>query len=96
MAHSSQARKRNRQSEKRRIWNKSARNEIKTLTKTLREKVSAKDVEAARTLFRKITSKLDKAAKNHVYHRNGAARRKSMIAVLMNTIASPASGTAGR
>lgn len=84
MAHSQQARKRVRQSEKRRVRNKSVKNEIRTLTKTLREKVSAKDLEGATALLRKVTSKLDKAAKNHIYHRNSAARRKSAIATLVH------------
>ncbi len=86
MAHSAQARKRSRQSDKARIRNKSVRNEIKTLTKTLNEKVSAKDVEGARALFQSVVAKLDKAARSHVFHRNTAARQKSKAARLLNTI----------
>jgi len=86
MAHCAQARKRTRQSEKARIRNKSARNELRSLTKTFAEKVSAKDVEGARELFRTVISKLDKAAKNHVFHRNAAARQKSKAAGLLHTI----------
>ncbi len=86
MAHSAQARKRSRQSDKARIRNKSVRNEIKTLTKTLNEKVSAKDVEGARALFQSVVAKLDKAARGHVFHRNTAARQKSKAARLLNTI----------
>jgi len=86
MPHSAQARKRVRQSERSRVASKSARSEIKSLTKALAEKVSAKDQEGARILFLKVISELDKAAKNHVYHRNAAARRKSHAAVLMNSL----------
>lgn len=86
MAHSAQARKRARQSEKARIKNKSVKNEIKTLTKTLEEKVTAKDAEAARALFQKVVSKIDKAAKRRIYHPNTAARQKSKVAVLVNTL----------
>lgn len=86
MAHSQQARKRVRQSEKRRVRNKSIKNEIRTLTKTLREKVGAKDVEGAKAILRKVTSKLDKATKNHIYHRNSAARRKSAMATLVHQL----------
>jgi small subunit ribosomal protein S20 len=86
-----QATKRGRQNEKRRIRNKSVKNEIKTLTKTLVEKVQAKDAAAAQTLFRKLTSKLDKAAKTHLYHKNSAARRKSQLSVLVSSIGAPAS-----
>ena len=83
MAHSAQATKRARQSEKARIRNKSVRNEIKTLEKTLQEKLTAKDMEGAKALFRTVISKLDKAAKNHVYHRNTVARQKSKVASLL-------------
>ena len=87
MAHSKQAKKRMRQNEQRRIRNKSVRSEIKTLTKSLVEKVQAKDAEAAQALLRKVTSKLDKAAKTNIYHRNSVARRKSKIASLVNGMA---------
>ena len=87
MPHSVQAKKRVRQSEKRRINRKSARNEIKSLTKSLVEKVTAKDLEGAKALFQKVVSKLDKAAKNHVYHKNAAARRKSKVAGIFNEMA---------
>lgn len=95
MAHSNQARKRTRQSEKRRIRNKSVKNEIKTLTKTLREKVGAKDLEGAKAVLRKVTSRLDKATKNHVFHRNSAARRKSAVATLVQRLATPPGAEAG-
>jgi small subunit ribosomal protein S20 len=86
MAHSAQARKRARQSDKARIRNKSVRNEIKTLTKTLGEKVAAKDAAAAKTLFLTVVSRLDKAAKDHVYHKNAVARQKSKVARLVNSL----------
>ena len=86
MPHSAQARKRARQSEKQRVKNKSVRNEIKSLTKALREKVNAKDKEGAQALFLKVISELDKAAKTHIYHRNAAARRKSGVALLVNSL----------
>jgi small subunit ribosomal protein S20 len=86
MPHSAQARKRVRQSEKLRIRNKSVRNEIKTLTKALHEKVTAKDVEGAKALFQKVISTLDKATKVKVYHRNSAARKKSQAARLVQSL----------
>ncbi len=90
MAHSKQALKRVRQSEKSRIQRKSVRNEIKSITKRLSELVAKKDSESAKALLRKALSKLDKAAKVHVYHRNAADRRKSKLARLVNTMAAPA------
>jgi len=86
MAHSLQAQKRRRQSEKRRLHNRSVQREIKTLTKTLGEKVSARDVEGAKALLKLVTAKLDKAAKNHIYHQNSVARQKSKNARLVNSL----------
>ena len=86
MPHSKQAKKRMRQNEKHRIRNKSIRSEIKTLTKALTEKVKTDDAEGAETLFRKVTSKLDKAVKSHVFHKNAVARRKSKIATAVKGV----------
>ena len=86
MAHCNQAWKRARQGEKRRINNKSVRNEIKTLKKDLEEKVAAKDSAAAQVLFKAVVAKIDKAAKKHIFHKNNAARQKSHMAVLLNSL----------
>ena len=86
MAHSNQAKKRLRQSEKQRLYNKSLRSEIKTLTKTLIQSVEEKDLETASAVFRKVVSRLDKAVKVHVYHKNTAARRKSKAAALHRSL----------
>jgi small subunit ribosomal protein S20 len=86
MAHSLQASKRIRQNEKARIRNKSMKNEIKTLTKTLRDKVEAKDLDGAEALLGKVASKLDKAAKNNIYHRNTVARHKASNARLVSSL----------
>jgi small subunit ribosomal protein S20 len=83
MAHSAQARKRARQSDKRRLRNKSVRNAIKSLTKSLAEKIQAKDGPGAQALFRTVVSQLDKASRKHVYHRNTAARHKSRVAAML-------------
>ena len=86
MAHCKQALKRIRQSEKDRVVRKGVRSEIKTIAKQLAELVAKKDEGEARNLLQQAISKLDKAAKNHVYHRNAADRRKSKLARLVNTI----------
>ncbi len=86
MAHCKQALKRIRQSEKHRIARKSVRNEIKSLTKRLDESIAKKDEPQARALFVQVISKLDKAAKTHIYHRNAADRRKSKLARILNTL----------
>ncbi len=90
MAHCKQALKRIRQSEKRRIRGKSARNEIKTLEKRIAEAITRKDEAQARSLLLTAHSKIDKARKVHIFHRNAANRQKSRLALLVNRIAAGA------
>jgi small subunit ribosomal protein S20 len=90
MAHCKQALKRIRQSEKQRVVRKSVKNEIKTITKRIVDLVSKKDAENAKKLLKAAVSKLDKAAKTHIYHRNAAARRKSSLVRLVNKVLAPA------
>ena len=87
MAHSVNARKRARQSEKARIKNKSVRSEIKTWEKKVAEAVGNKDTALARQYFLTATHKLDKAAKVRIYHKNTVARKKSHLARLLNKLA---------
>jgi small subunit ribosomal protein S20 len=72
--------KRNRQNEKRRMRNKSVKSELKTAIRRFNEAVQTGDTEAADTLLRAATRKLDKAASKGVIHKNQAANRKSAIA----------------
>ena len=80
MANSLQAKKRIRQNEKSRIRNKSAKSEIRTLTKKFNALVESQDKAGAESVFRQLTSSLDKAEKNHLFQRNNIARQKSAIA----------------
>ena len=80
MANSLQAKKRIRQNEKSRIRNKSAKSEIRTLTKKFNALVESKDKAGAESVFRQLTSSLDKAEQNHLFQRNNIARQKSAIA----------------
>ena len=80
MANSLQAKKRIRQNEKSRIRNKSAKSEIRTLTKKFNALVESQDKAGAESVLRQLTSSLDKAQKNHLFQRNNIARQKSAIA----------------
>ena len=93
MAHCKQALKRIRQSEKRRIRGKSIRNEIKTLNKSIADTVAKKDPTQAKELLVLAVSKIDKARKVHIYHRNAAARWKSKLARLANLAGASASSS---
>jgi len=80
MANSLQANKRIRQNEKSRLRNKSVKSEIKTLTKKFYSLVEDQDRVGAEAVFTDLTSRLDKAAKNNLFHENNVARQKSAIA----------------
>lgn len=71
------AKKRLRQSEKRRQHNRSIRSEIRTLTRRLFE---TDDAAEARERLQELYAKLDRAAGKGVIHPNKAARKKSQLA----------------
>jgi small subunit ribosomal protein S20 len=83
MAYHQSAKKRIRQSEKRRIQNrysaKTARNAIKKLRDTT-------DKEAISTEAPKVISMLDKLAKDKIIHKNKAANLKSKLAKHINSL----------
>ena len=70
MAHNKQALKRNRQNQKARLANKTARSGIKSAVKKATTSGSAADQATA-------MKRLDKAASKGVIHKNTAARKKS-------------------
>jgi small subunit ribosomal protein S20 len=80
MAHSKQALKRYRQSEKKRVLNKNARTRMKSAIKKVLVAVEAERTQAQVDAMRRI----DKAAKNRAIHPNAAARYKSRVAKALN------------
>lgn len=82
------AAKRHRQSEKRRIRNKSVRSELRTSAKKVLGAVATNDRAAADEALRSFTALIDSAARKGVYHQNTAARKKSRMALKVNAIQS--------
>jgi small subunit ribosomal protein S20 len=76
MAHSKQALKRHRQSEEKRIANKTARTRMKSAIKRV---LASSEAERQRALADAM-KRIDKAAKAHAIHANAAARYKSRVA----------------
>lgn len=76
MANTKSAMKRIRQSEKRRVRNRTIRSQIRTAVKTAR----AAGGDALRTAVAEAIRVLDKAVTKGVVHRNTAARKKSALA----------------
>ena len=79
MAHSSQAKKRIRQNERRAARNRPLRTSASRRVRDAREAIQDGDPDAAE-FVRQAQSALDRAANRNIIHRNAAARRKSRLA----------------
>jgi small subunit ribosomal protein S20 len=73
------ARKRHRQNLKRNARNRSAKSELKTEIRQVREAATAGKIDQAETDFRVAVAKLDRAAAKRIIHPNRAARLKSRM-----------------
>jgi small subunit ribosomal protein S20 len=87
MANTAQARKRARQSEKRRQHNAALRSAFRSAVKKVRKAVATGDKSAATRLFSEATSVLDRIADKKVIHKNRAARQKSRLAAQLKALA---------
>jgi small subunit ribosomal protein S20 len=72
--------KRHRQSEKRRLRNRSVKTKLKNLVRQAREAVGTNDAEASTKSFATAARALDKAVSKGVLHRNNASRKISRLA----------------
>ena len=79
MANSAQARKRARQSEKRRQHNASQRSTLRTAIKSVQKAIEAGDKAAAMKTYQESVSTLDRIADKKIIHKNKAARHKSRL-----------------
>ena len=77
----SSAEKRHKQSEKRRLRNKSYKSFIKTLTKKF---LKEEDAEKKKLLLSQLYEALDKAVSKGILHKNTVARRKRKAALTYN------------
>lgn len=78
------AKKRLRQSRKRREHNKDVKSSIRTVTKKL---LQTEKPDEAETLFRRASALLDRAARRSIVSENAAARRKSRLSRYVNSLA---------
>ena len=81
------AEKRVRQSERRRLINRSSRTKLRTSIKNLRIALKGSDAKQVGVLLPKTVSEIDKAVQKGVLHRNAAARQKSRLTVSANRAA---------
>ena len=86
MAHTVSARKRIRQTEKRRLRNKSEKSKVKTIIKKYHKAVAEGSVENAESAMRDSVSAVYRAAGKGTIHKNQAARRASRMAKKLNAL----------
>ena len=84
MAHSLSAKKRIRQSIKRRARNRARKDSVKQQVKVFLGAVASGDFGKAETEFRKTAHWLDRVAAKGTIHKNTAARRRSRMARRLN------------
>lgn len=79
MANSSSAKKRVRQSAKRRLHNMGIRSEARTHIKNVIKAIEAGDKKQAQELYNKMIPVVDKVANKGIFHKNKIARHKSRL-----------------
>lgn len=84
MAHSLSAKKRVRQSIKRRARNRIRKESIKEQVKSYLSALAAGDFTKAETELNKTVIRLDKVAASNTIHKNTAARRRSRLTLRLN------------
>ncbi len=80
MARNPSAMKYHRQSEKRRLSNRSQKSRIRTFTKKAVAAAEQGDADEAAKFQRVVQGLIDRAAKTSTLHKNTAARKKSRLA----------------
>jgi small subunit ribosomal protein S20 len=83
---SSSAQKRHHQSEARRLRNKSAKSAVRTSAKKFVVLAHKKDVSGADAALKEMIKKIDTAAGKGIIKKNAAARKKSRMQRLYNTL----------
>ena len=79
MANSSSAKKRVRQSAKRRLHNMGIRSEARTHIKNVVKAIEAGDKKQALELYNKMIPVIDKVANKGIFHKNKVSRYKSRL-----------------
>jgi small subunit ribosomal protein S20 len=82
----SSAEKRHRQSEERRIRNKAVKSSVRTSAKKFVILARKKDVDNAEIALKDMIKKIDTASRKGIIKKNAAARKKSRMQRLFNSI----------
>ena len=87
MANSPQAKKRARQSEKRRNHNASLRSVVRTMIKKVNSAISSGDAAAAKAAYDSAVPVIDRMADKGILHKNKASRHKSRLNTQVKALA---------
>jgi small subunit ribosomal protein S20 len=82
----SSAEKRHRQSEERRLRNKAVKSEVKTCAKKFVVLAQKKETAEAEAALRLMIKKIDTAARKGIIKKNSAARKKSRMQKMFNSL----------
>jgi small subunit ribosomal protein S20 len=78
--------KRNLRTERERVENLHYRSSVKTHFRRLEAAAESGDADKAQAEFRELSSRIDRAARTGVFHKNTAARKKSRAARLVASV----------
>jgi small subunit ribosomal protein S20 len=90
VAHSLSAKKRIRQTLKRKARNRARKDLVKAETKTFLGLVAKGDAAGAEKQLSKVAQRIDRTAAKSTIHKNAAARRRSRLAKKLNALKSGA------
>lgn len=82
----SSAEKRHRQSEERRLRNKAVKSSVRTSAKKFVLLAQKKEIEEAGAALKDMIRKMDSAARKGIIKKNTAARKKSRMQLLFNSL----------
>lgn len=85
MANIKSAIKRIRITETKTLRNRMVKSSVKTFVRKFEDAISAGNVDEAKRLYPRVSHVIDKAAAKGVIHSNTAARKKSRLALKLNT-----------
>ncbi len=86
MANHKSARKRIRQTIRRKQVNKRAQSNLRTLEKSLRQAIEQKDKTKAEELLKNFNREMDRSVHRIGMHRNKINRKKSQVTLLVNNL----------
>ena len=93
MAHSLSAKKRIRQSIKRRARNRARKDQIKESIKGFTTALTAGKADEAATALKQVVQRLDRIATKGTIHKNAAARKRSRLTKRLNALRAGGKGT---